>query len=90
MAQTNINIRMDEKLKRDFDALCGDLGLTMTVAFTVFAKRMVREKGIPFDVSMHVPNAETLAAIDDVNNHRNLRGPFNSVEELMADLNADD
>ena len=29
MAQTNINIRMDENLKRDFDALCGDLGLTI-------------------------------------------------------------
>ena len=50
MAQTNINIRMDEDLKHEFDSLCNDLGLTMTGAFTVFAKTVVRQRGIPFDV----------------------------------------
>lgn len=34
------------------------------------------------------PNAETLAAIDDINHGRNLSKPFHSVEELMVDLNA--
>ena len=90
MAQTNINIRMDENLKKDFDALCSDLGLTMTAAFNVFAKTMVRQQRIPFEISMNVPNAETIAAIEDVNNRRNMRGPFNSVQALMEDLNADD
>ncbi|MCI5752352.1 MAG: type II toxin-antitoxin system antitoxin, RelB/DinJ family [Oscillospiraceae bacterium] len=36
------------------------------------------------------PNAETIAVINDVNNGKNLIGPFSSVEELMEDLNADD
>lgn len=65
MAQTNINIRMDENLKKDFDTLCGDLGLTMTAAFNVFAKTMVRQQRIPFEISMGVPNAETLAAMHE-------------------------
>ena len=90
MAQTNINIRIDENLKKDFDTLCDDLGLTMTAAFNIFAKTMVRQQRIPFEISMDVPNAETLAAIEDVKKRRNLRGPFNSVQELMEDLNADD
>ena len=51
MAQTNINIRMDEDLKRDFDALCGEMGLTMTAAFTVFAKAVTRKRAIPFEIS---------------------------------------
>ena len=37
-----------------------------------------------------VPNAETLEAIEDVRNGRNLVGPFYTVEELMKYLNADD
>ncbi len=90
MAQTNINIRMDENLKREFDELCGDLGLTMTAAFNVFAKMMVRQQRIPFEISRDIPNAETIAAIEDVRLRRNLLGPFHSVEELMEDLNADD
>ena len=51
MAQTNINIRMDENLKQDFDALCGEMGLTMTAAFTVFAKAVTRKRAIPFEVA---------------------------------------
>ncbi len=88
MAQTNVNIRMEENLKKQFDNLCNELGLTMTTAINIFAKTMVRQKGMPFEISLHIPNEETLQAIDDVNNERNLSGPFHSVAELMEDLNA--
>lgn len=88
MPQTNINIRMDETLKQQFDHICNELGLNMSVAVNIFAKTMVRQQKIPFEVSLDVPNPETLAAIDDVNNGRNLSRTFHSVEELMEDLNA--
>ena len=87
MAQTNINIRMDDTLKQQFDHLCNELGLTMTTAFNIFAKKMVRHQGIPFEVSLNTPNAETLAAIDNVNHGRNLSKTFHSVSDLMEDLN---
>lgn len=88
MAQTNVNIRMDENLKKQFDYLCNELGLNMTTAFNIFAKAMVRQQKIPFEVSLDIPNSETLSAIDDVNHGRNLSKPFHSVSELMEDLNA--
>ena len=59
MAQTNINIRMDEQLKKQFDHLCNELGMNMTTAFNIFAKTMVRQQRIPFEVSLETPNAET-------------------------------
>ncbi len=83
MAQTNINIRIDENLKKQFDFLCNELGLTMSTAINIFAKAFVRYKGMPFDVNLKVPNAETLQAIDDVNNHRNLYGSYDKVEEAI-------
>ncbi|MBD5468421.1 MAG: type II toxin-antitoxin system RelB/DinJ family antitoxin [Lachnospiraceae bacterium] len=52
MAQAMINFRMDEELKKDMEEICKDLGLSMTTAFTIFAKKMTREKRIPFDVSL--------------------------------------
>lgn len=88
MGQTNINIRMDEGLKSQFDHLCGELGLNMSTAINVFAKTMVRQQKLPFEVSMDVPNHETLMAIHDVNNGRNLSKSFHSIEELMEDLDA--
>ena len=55
----------------------------------IFAKTVVRQRGIPFPVALDTPNAETLAAIDDVNKRRNMRGPFSNVHELMEDLDAE-
>ncbi|EMB25146.1 RelB/DinJ family addiction module antitoxin [Treponema denticola SP33] len=51
MAQTNINIRIDEDLKNQFEAFCSDIGMTMTTAFCVFAKAAVRKQKIPFEIS---------------------------------------
>lgn len=89
MAQTNINIRMDENLKKDFDTLCGDLGLTMTAAFNVFAKTMVRQQRIPFEISMDVPNAETMAAlreVEEMKKNPSLGKSYTDVDQMMKEL----
>ena len=89
MAQTNVNIRIDENLKQEFDNLCQDLGLTMTTAFTVFAKTAVRRQGIPFRISRDKPNAETIAAIEEV--EAMIKDPalgksYTDVDEMMKEL----
>ncbi len=88
MATSNINIRIDDELKTSADNLFNDLGLTMTAAITMFLKTAVRYDGIPFELRINDYNAETKAALNDSNTGKNLHGPFNSVEELMEDLNA--
>jgi len=55
MAQVTFSIRMDENLKRQFDALCDDFGMNVTTAFTIFAKAVVREREIPFKISSSDP-----------------------------------
>lgn len=50
MAQATFSIRMDENLKRQFDTLCADFGMNATTAFNVFARAVVREKKIPFEI----------------------------------------
>lgn len=50
MAQTLVNIRMDEELKKNMEQTCQELGMNMTTAITIFAKKMTREKRIPFEV----------------------------------------
>lgn len=52
MGQTLVNIRMDEELKKNMERTCRELGMSMTTAFTIYAKKVSREKRIPFDVSM--------------------------------------
>ncbi|GHU86706.1 DNA damage-inducible protein [Spirochaetia bacterium] len=50
MASTSITIRMDSDLKNQAEMLFDDMGMNMTTAFTVFAKTVVREGKIPFEI----------------------------------------
>ena len=52
MAQTvNVNFRLDEETKKGMEQACSEMGLTMSAAFTIFAKTVCRERRIPFEVS---------------------------------------
>lgn len=75
MAQTVINIRMDEDLKKQAEYLFNEFGMNMTTAFTVFAKAVVREKRIPFEIS---------ASTDDFYNEYNQ----NRIKNAIADIKA--
>ncbi len=85
---TNLNIRVDEELKRKAEAIFSELGLNMSTAMNIFLRYSVRYGGIPFDLRIEKPNTETIAAIDDVNHNRNMSKTFDSVSALMDDLNA--
>ncbi len=92
MANTNINIRMDADLKRQFEAFCSDMGMTMTTAINIFAKKVVREYRIPFEIGGDVPNAETVEAIQEVKSMKENPGfgkTYTDVDQMMEELLAD-
>lgn len=51
MAQV-VNVKLDADVKKSMEQACSELGLSMSAAFTIFAKKVGREKRIPFDVSV--------------------------------------
>ena len=50
MGQVSMTVRMDSLLKRKFDALCNEIGMSANTAINVFARQMVNFGGIPFEV----------------------------------------
>lgn len=50
MTQETLSIRADDNLKKDFDKICDDFGLTSTAAISVFMKTVIRERRIPFKI----------------------------------------
>ena len=82
-----INIRVDEKLKKDSEKIIDELGMNMTTAITIFLKAVVRNNGIPF--SLEIPNEETLRAIkeiEDISSGKVKAKKYSSVAELREDL----
>lgn len=89
MANTNITMRIDENLKSQLQELMADLGLDMTTFFTMAAKQAVREQGIPFYVSRKIPNEETIAAFNEVEEMKknpSLGKAYSDVDKMMEDL----
>jgi DNA-damage-inducible protein J len=86
MAQVLVNIRMDEYLKKSMEQTCQTLGMNMTTAFTIFAKKMSREQRIPFEVSVDpFYNAGNMTAIDTAAKQiENNQVVVKTIEELEA------
>ena len=88
MAKVNMNIRTDSEIKAQAERIFTELGMNMTTAINLFLRQAVRQNGIPFELKLDTPNAETIAAMHEINDEKNLSRRFSSVKELMEDLNA--
>ncbi|KGP76544.1 damage-inducible protein J [Desulfosporosinus sp. Tol-M] len=85
---TNLTIRIDKELKEQAEKLFSELGMNMTTAFTVFVRQAVRQGKIPFEISLNIPNSETIVAMEEAN--RISRDPsakrYSSFEDLIAEV----
>lgn len=69
MSQSTFSVRMEENLKTQFEELCDSFGMNMNTAFNVFARAVVRERRIPFEISEgknQITREGALAALDAI------------------------
>ena len=74
MAQAvNVNFKLDADIKKNMEQVCSELGLSMSAAFTIFARKVARENRIPFEVS-----------VDPFYSEENMARLKNSIADLDA------
>ena len=85
---TNFSVRMDSEIKRQCEALYGELGMNLTTAINVFLRQSLRVGGLPFEVRLDTPNKETMAAMLEA--ERIAKDPsvkhYDDVEEALREL----
>ena len=89
MSNINVTIRMDEELKKQADALFNELGFNLSTAFNIFVRQAVREQSIPFVIAKNQPNAETIAAIEEVKRMKadpSIGKSYSSASQMMEEL----
>ena len=88
MASTNFSVRMDSEIKKQCEALYGELGMNLTTAINVFLRQPLRVGGFPFEVRLDQPNKETIAAMLEA--ERIAKDPsikhYSDVEEALREL----
>jgi DNA-damage-inducible protein J len=85
-AKALVQARIDGAVKEEAAAVLASMGLTVSDAVRLLLTRVAKEHALPFDPL--IPNAETVEAMKEA--RRGKLASFDSVDELMADLNADD
>ena len=89
MSTTNISIRMDSELKSQADAFFGELGMNLSTAFNIFVRQSLRDGRIPFDITLHQPNRETIAAMQEaerIASDASVQG-YEDLDALFSELN---
>lgn len=87
MAKTNtLHIRVEPSVKQRAEATLNDLGLSITEAINVFLNQVILNDGIPFEIKKPRYNKETIQAIEDTKNGKNLSKTFDSVNEMFEEL----
>jgi len=79
----NVNIRTTDEIKKGAEVILNGLGLNISSAVNLFLRQVINYRGIPFD--LRLPNKETLQAMDDINNSRNLESA-DTVEEMFGKI----
>ena len=85
MAQATFSVRMDETLKKQFNSLCQDFGMNATTAINVFARAVVRQRRIPFEISSPETDITREGAMQAFNALR-----AQAKENGVADMSLDD
>lgn len=83
MRTANISVRTEPDTKKQAELILKHLGLTTSEAINLFLRRVIIEKGLPFEV--RIPNKETLEALMDSELNRDITTYKNS-GELFEDL----
>ncbi len=87
MAKTEtLHIRIEPIVKQRAEETLSDLGLSITEAINVFLNQVILNDGIPFEIRKPKFNKETIQAIEDTKNGKNLSKTFDSVDEMFQEL----
>lgn len=92
MAMATINVRINEEDKKQFDSLCNELGMNMSTAFNIFIKTMLREQGLPFEITTKKLNKETLLAMEEakrIASDTNVKS-YKNAKEAFTDILGED
>ncbi len=48
---TTVSLRFDDNMKKELDEMCDEMGMNITTFFMIYAKKALRERSIPFEIT---------------------------------------
>ena len=89
MNKVRTNITINPKVKKLSTKLLNDMGLDLSTYVELSLRAMIREQGLPFEISMEGLNKKTINAIKEtvaMQAYPENAKQYNSMDELLKDL----
>ena len=94
MCTVSVTIDIDENVKNSSEKLFRELGFSLSSVINAFLRQTVREQKISFGLEKHEQEQElsgwalTEKTLQEIEQGINMRGPFQTVEEMMEHINS--
>ena len=82
----SVQTRVEPGIKSEVEKILKTLGLTTSEAISIFFRRIIMEKGLPFPVK--ITNSDTIKAIEEAIEGKNLSKSYDTVGAMFEDLDA--
>ena len=87
MRKVSTNISLDPKLKEESVILFSKFGLDLSTAISIFLQQSVREKRIPFEIRLEIPNEETKQALGEIDEMRKDKKKYKRYSSFVEVIN---
>ena len=85
----NVNVRIDDEIKKEAEDILKRIGITPSAAINMFYIQIIRTASIPFELKADIPNKETLEAIEEIKEmekHPEKYKSYSSAEEIIDEV----
>ncbi len=87
MPQVSMTVRMDSDLKKSFNSLCSEFGMSTNVAINIFAKAVVQRRCIPFEIRSESKTDYTTSALNDFYELRSIAAKSDNADLSLEEIN---
>ena len=90
MAGVNVTVRIDEKIKHDFDVFCENVGINITTAFNMFIKATLRTRELPFSITDTEPQSLARKELHEAFRAAQIQSVINGTDKMtMEEIDAE-
>ena len=87
MPQVSMTVRMDSDLKKSFNSLGSEFGMSTNVAINIFAKAVVQRRCIPFEIRSESKTDYTTSALNDFYELRSIAAKSDNADLSLEEIN---
>ena len=83
---TTVSLRFDDQMKKELDEMCDAMGMNLTTFFMIYAKKVLRDRQIPFVLEAPIMADRVEQSLDEADIYAEQNVNRLTHEEVFSEL----